>query len=317
MSFKDFKSLTIQRLKNRFNKTGFSQPRAFLTPFSPKDSSSEKGSALLMAIFFMTIAVILMTVGANLISTVSKQIQRQNTYVAVAENVARAGISDAQEWFVRQSRLVRIFANPNNVQPGAVPTYAVSPVNIGVTYTYADQAFEPRFSTTTYDTTNQNIGIVKDYPLDNPDPLKALYFGHYEVRKENNPATAGFTPNPLAVHDISGDRNSGEVNGDGIYWYLTSVGTVYKRYDKTMAVTNGINVWNVAYNVSPNSVVATSTMSQEIRKLSLNMPVTANCTQWGAVYCQNPTQVNLVNDNSRIAGGAAATIGAFVYDNAP
>jgi hypothetical protein len=308
-----FKNLFLNRQKNNFNKTLFSGHKSRKMSFLLGHGISERGSALMMAVFFMTVAVILMTVGASLISSVSRQVQKQNTYVAVAENVARAGISDALEWFVRQNRLVTSYIA--NYAPGAVPTFAVSPKS-GVTFTYVDQAFEPQFSYTSYDTTNPAIGIVKDYPLDNPDPNLALYFGHYEVRREYNPPTPGTPyPNPVAVHDITGDRNSSEVNGDGVYWYLTSVGTVYKRLDKTKSVQNGITVWNVSYNVGPNVVVATSTMSQELRKLTLNMPVTAGCNQWGAVYCENPTQVTFMNTQTLVSAGAGVTVNAFVYDN--
>lgn len=257
--------------------------------------------------------------GSKLIGQAYKQFAGQDAYVGMAEYVARAGINDALAWFIRQNRVVAANA-ANCCQPGQSVTFGVSPYSTGLTYTYPSQAFEPQFTNSIHDTDNASVGIVKDFPLDNPDPAKAKYFGHYEVWRKQS-ATAQPTTDPVAAYDLSGERlSTTQVNGNGIFWDITSVGTVYKRLSQAVTVVNGINEWVVAFNTPPNVIIAKTTETQEFRKLTGTMPLPVSLTNsiCGAVYCQSQTQVTLnAGDNALIRGKApiSITANAFVFDN--
>src|SRR5208282_305118 len=101
--------------------------------------------------------------------------------------------------------------------------------------------------------------------LDDPVTANAIYWGRYEVVRQG---ISGNTKN--AVQDITGERDTAHVNGDGYVWRIVSTGYVYKRLDKTISATTG--TWNKPYTQSPNVLVASSTFSTEFRKLSLLLP---------------------------------------------
>jgi Tfp pilus assembly protein PilX len=323
MSLREPKNLTIGWLKKLWNDSSFLRRHTVLSrPTFPQMIKNQKGSALVMAMFFLVIAVFLTTVGAMLIGQASKQVSRQNAYVAMAENVARAGISDAQGWFIRQNRVVAANAS-NCCVPGSGITFGTSPFT-ALPYTYADQAFEPQFNNTVYDTANASVGIVRDYPLDNTNAALATYFGHYEVWRKQS-ATAQPTTDSVAVKDVSGERLTNQVDGNGIVWSITCVGTVYKRLDKSTTVEFNQTLYAVPYNTPPNLIVASTTLTQEFRKLAgtMPLPLSVAATVCGAVYCESASQVYLKEQlggtasDAKINGSALSSgvsYNAFVYD---
>jgi Tfp pilus assembly protein PilX len=222
---------------------------------------NSRGSALVMAAIFMLVATVLITVGVQLVANASRGAKEKELYVGEAENVARAGIIAAEAWFTRQSGNGVVSAYQQAYAPGAVPSFAS-------TFTYVDEAFDPQGNTTNpqfADTIDQAIGLVSEYPLSDPVTANAVYWARYEVPQQGSGAMA-----TTAVHDITGERLSNYVNGDGMVWSIQSTGYVYKRNDKTV---DAYGNWIVPYNQAPNVVVAKAQFSTEFRKLGLNLPV--------------------------------------------
>lgn len=258
-----------------------------------------------MAAIFMVIASILITAGFRLVSDSARQAKQRNYYVAEAENVARAGIVDALGWFGRQSANGGVvFGNySNSYAPGATPT--VQPI-----YVSADDAFNPQGNTANTqmsDTIDAGIGIVKEYPLDDPVTAKAVFWARYEVWKQDAPKFTpvhGSTFNPYAAHDITGQRDTAHINGDGYVWTIACKGIVYRRMDKTV---DTYGFFTAPYNQAPNTVVATSIQSAELRKLSLLMPQpTPNISISGGLYVKNiRSQVTLSSVETTLSGAVS------------
>ncbi|MCX5781834.1 MAG: hypothetical protein NT145_03905 [Elusimicrobia bacterium] len=226
---------------------------------------ANSGSALVTVMIIMISVTILAVVGTQFIMTSFKDAKRQLNMSAQAENVARAGLADTIAWFKRQQ---------------------IQPVKMRGAMTYPDEAFNPKFSTDSAkcDTIDESVGLVKEYPLSENNILWA----RYEVRKQTAPPAA---IDPFAVHDVTGERlSSGEVNGDGYVWFIPSKGYIYRRKDP-----------NVAFNVSPNEIIGSAKVSTEIRRITLNLPVTcANIVNNGGTA---GSQTVRVNSRGRIVGG--------------
>ncbi len=256
-----------------------------------------------MAAIFMLVATVLITVGMRLISSNAKESRQREVFLAQAENVARAGLVDALGWFRRQG-ISRAFSQA--YPPGSSPiTYAA--LN-GVTLTYPDQAFWPVKNTSNAqlsDTIDATLGIVNEYPLDSQNPSDALFWARYEIQRQ-----AVASPlNTLAAHDISGNRNDSQMNGDGTIWYITCIGYIYRRTDLSISAgTLGAPYfyWIKDYKTPPNQVVAKVSISTEYRKLGLNLPTLNESTATGAVYCEKVPQVKLINNQTLLNGAVTA-----------
>ncbi|NLO91802.1 MAG: hypothetical protein GX410_07420 [Elusimicrobia bacterium] len=234
------------------------------------------GSALVIAVMLSLVVIFLLTVGGQLIQTSKSESRIQQKVLTEADNVARAGLTDAIAWFKRQTQ--------QPVRSGYPPIY----------YTYPDGAFYPRNNSDAYlsDTADENIGLVREYQL-STDGLK---WGRYEVIRQQD--TALYPVDVHAVHDITSQRIDGKNNGEGLVWYLESIGYVYRKRDSSKA-----------YNVAPNEIVARVRASTEIRRLALNLPAEA------ALLVRNggsgSTYNVKINDNGRVMGGTKT--GAWRY----
>ena len=256
-------------------------------------ASSQEGSALIMAVILSVAAATLITVGTRLIKDTLRQTQQQQLYVAQAEDMARAGLVDALGWFRRQPGIVQACVT---CQLGAVTTYG-NQNSYGVTCGQPDDAFSPTLNASVSDTTDPRIGIVEDIPLDSAINTASVHFGRYEVYFQPNPtATVGATIIPNAVHDTSGTRILGSMNGLGQSWQITASSYIYKRLDYTTGTYPGL--WNVPYNKAPNVILARARMSTELRKMSINSPY--NIT--AAVFTDKVSKVRLANNYSDIYG---------------
>ncbi len=293
--------------------------RATLPPFSHR--LNPHGSALVMAAIFMVIAITLITVGVQFIANAFNSIQASNTNVAEAEQVAEAGLAAAVQWFAVQTGNNGFISGLENsnmpITMGITPT--VNPY-----YFTVDQAFNPAYSSNpqaTY-TSDSTVGLMMEYPLDNAVSTSANYWGRYEVWQQGStaytpgagssvvsgvieatPATVTYNQNPYAVHDASGERYPGYVDGDGLVWVIYSKGYVYKRMDKTLnATAPAWNAgWNTPYNQAPNIIEATAIYKTEIRKFSVNLPV-ASSGVTAALYVGVPSsQVTLEADQTELS----------------
>lgn len=242
----------------------------------------EKGVVIVYALFLLVIMSLLIPTMSQLIKTSYKQTSKQLSSLGQAENVARAGLIDAMSWFRRQ-----------DVQP-------VRSKSDPITYHYTDAAFDPKFSTDTAksDTMDPFIGIVQEYQLSDSGNTWA----RYEVRKQSS--TVSFPYDPHAVHDITSQRLKDYEDGDGLIWYIESIGYVYWRRNPGQA-----------YNVAPNEVIDKARVATEIRRLALVLPANAAfITNDGGVV---GSEKIVVNNNGRILGGATGAGVAQVSGSAP
>lgn len=191
----------------------------------------------MVVIFLAMLAAIPVTMQFLMVSNQSTAMQAHQ--VTQAQNVARAGLTEAVSWFRRQTtQPVRSFSDP-------------------IKYPYPDAAFYPRVSTNaaTSDTQDETIGLVKEFQLSEVNSLWA----RYEVKRQK---TAG-NPDPSAVHDVTAKRIETAQAGEGLAWYLESAGYVYQKKS------------GAAYNVLPNVVVGKARVATEIRRLALTLPINA------------------------------------------
>jgi len=239
--------------------------------------SDRSGSAMIIALMLSLIVIMLMGVGGKMIATSHQESKVQQRVLSEADNVARAGLVDAMAWFKRQ---------------------ATQPVRSGLNMSlaaYPDAAFYPRYSTdaSKRDTIDESLGLVKEYELSS-DGKK---WARYEVlRQTENPSTG--TYNDRAVHDITSQRIDGKQDGEGYVWYIESAGYVYQRNDA-----------NVAYNVSPNKIIAKVRASTEIRRLTLSLPANA-AFMTKTITGTSTAKTVAVFKNGRIVGGANIGVAA-------
>ena len=294
-----FMKPNLNRPEINEGEAGSDQPKSLTDLQRPfRAIASSRGSALVIAIVLMLVASMLIVVGSRLLVTMNKQTQQQTLVVAEAENAARAGLVDAINWFRRKNGLVSYY----------VPPYP--PYNPSTFLSYIDDAFAPTQNASTQDTMDATIGIVQQYPI--TGGVQRLVntnniWARYEVRKAPNPSDpAPPAPTPTidlnkTVHDITGERITSEVNGEGLVWTLYSTGYIYINNDSTKP-----------YNVAPNKVLATSQMSTEIRKLALNIPAwaAAIAPSMCSIHINGNGVVNALSGGSTYYAAAAAVTSA-------
>jgi hypothetical protein len=238
-----------------------------------------RGSALVIALILALVVVILATAGTQLMVTTFKDVKQQAHLGAEVDNFARAGLADAISWFRRQQT--------QPVCSGYPPTR----------YAWVDGAFDPKTSTNTAqsDTIDSSIGIVREYQLSDDGHL----WGRYEVKRQTSTTVSPYDQN--AVHDITGERLfTGFNDGQGYVWYISSKGYIYQRIKPS-----------VAFNVAPNRVVATSRVSTEIRRISLQLP--AECAYIVNDDGTKAARTITLGNNGRINGGGHYGVGFYSY----
>ena len=294
----------LTRLRQGLSRFFGTQPPDLKSSFNNfSNIRSNKGSALVMAIIFMIVATTLITVGMKMVSTSASDSKQQQLYVGEAENVARAGLTDALGYFIRQKNVVSAYTN--NPSPGTAGVF-------GAGISYIDQPFNPVnniVNAQKSDTMDANIGIVNEYSVDSADvstDANVVFFGRYEVKKV--PAVVGSitpvaTPDLSTARDITGNRMGKYVNGDGFIWSVSSTGYVYKRLDKTYSAGP---TWAIPFNQAPNKIVATAKMTTEFRKLTLTLPPGSGTTWYAAVYCLNANKITLPANDQGILNGAVS-----------
>lgn len=284
-------------------------PRQKLYYFYMPNTKSPKGSFIALAAVFMVIVAVLIPVAMTLVSDIRRNTLQAQEYVAGAQNAAKAGLEDTLGYFVRQNKLLTAY--PNQIME-ATPTVFATGVS------FVDQPFNPIYNTSnaaysdTFQGTTVNLaggithafyGLCNEYPLDaatntlapsaGATEVSSVYFARYEVREQTNPVvTPAPTPDPLAVHDISGQRETNYMNGDGLTWAINSTGYIYQRKDYTV---DSYGEYRVPYNVSPNKVLATAKAYSEFRKLSCTLPnqPAGGAISYAGVYASVAADVNL------------------------
>ncbi|MGA2090521.1 MAG: hypothetical protein ABSH12_03545 [Endomicrobiales bacterium] len=231
--------------------------------------NNTRGTALVIALILSLVLTIIVAVGTQLMVTSFNNVKNQQHLSSEVDNVSRSGLVDAMAWFKRQP---------------------VQPVASGVPCTkfaWADGAFNPLYSTNTAtsDTIAQNIGLVKQMQLSED----GLIWGRYEVWRQTNTTVAAYNPN--AVHDVSGEKLfAGQQDGNGYVWDISSRGYIYTNRNPALP-----------YNQAPNQVIATSLVSTELLRISLNTQVPCAFIVSNGGTTSNPTVI--INQNGRIEGG--------------
>ncbi|HVZ80145.1 MAG TPA: hypothetical protein VHE12_05000 [bacterium] len=278
---------------------------------------------MIIASLFMIVAIVLITTGVKLVSNSAKEARQMDVQVGEAANVAQAGLVDALGWFRRKNALVEAYTS--NFYTNQSPSFASG-------YSYVDQPFQPVYNATNpqnSDTMDAYVGLVNEFPLDaKGTSLTAVIMGRYEVPRQADPfhpnatqtatpyttATRTSTPNPNAVHDITGQRITKLLNGDGLVWLAQSTGYVYKRMDHRMDSSGN---WIVPYNQSPNKVLATARMATEFRKMTFNLPTDSSGNAvTAAVYAEAMTNINIPTDQALLFGSNTNSFAAASMDAA-
>jgi hypothetical protein len=109
-------------------------------------------------------------------------------------------------------------------------------------------------------------------------------WGHYELTTGSSTAGTG-------VADLTQNRR-GSAAGNGAIWQLESTGTIYVQNDSS-----------VAYNVTPNLILATKTVRGEIQKIALNSPTAAISIQAG----NSCTVGQAASAKARVVGTSSGT----------
>ena len=160
------------------------------------------GSALIMALFVTIFTLGIVITGSTLLKENQTRVETQFLLHGQAVNFARSGLTEALNWFRRQTtQPVAVFAPIDD--PGAIP-----PV---------------------LDTEDEEIGLVREFKI------TGNIWGRYEVWKEWNT-----DPDPIRlawrqkmqVRDISALR---DVSGTGAAWGLKCIGYIYRQFDNTVA----------------------------------------------------------------------------------
>jgi hypothetical protein len=142
--------------------------------------------------------------------------------------------------------------------------------------TNPDSAFRP--TEAAGDTIDQTIGLVKQYPISSGSVLWA----RYEV-KYGSVTPKGF----IGVHDITDLRTQNHGVGEGYVWSVQSNGYIFRQLDALLP-----------FNRAPNTVMATSRVVAEVRRLTLTLPTDA------ALTVNNRSTVSLANSSQLIGGSA-------------
>ena len=255
---------------------------------------NDKGSILILIVLLVALLAFI-PVGTTLLETSRKQVKLQANSFAQASNVARAGLTDAEAWFRMQS-----------IQP-------VGSIKAGLPY--PDAAFYPRgTSANPTDTDDETIGLVRTFPLGETNSL----YARYEVQRQtvNNVVSTSST-NDHAVHDITASRTPPPARaGDGLIWYIESVGYVYQRKNPS-----------ISFNLPPNIIVGRARVSTELRRMGLvdftaaaavvargNVAVGANCRIMGGNNAYGVVSNSGAGNPANVTGGwgIAATTGTAI-----
>lgn len=215
---------------------------------------------LAVPIVLMLSVVLISLVGATALISLNsgKQVKRQFTREAQANNIARAGIQDAIGWFKNQSAQPVRHDSFDSAQQAC--TGARIDENINLAFHPIENTVNPELS----DTLDESVGIVKDIKIQEPN-----IWGRYIVKRYDcsQPSTSEW--NKSSVRDITFERakNDGVTQkGQGVVWYIESEGVVYQKVDPAKAP-----------DEAPNRILQKSSAATEINRLSLNVykaPVT-------------------------------------------
>jgi Tfp pilus assembly protein PilX len=160
-----------------------------------KRKKSERGAALVMAIFAATLMLLLLMTMLVITQTSGLALKRQLSSEGQALNAASAGLTEGLSWFVRQQQ--QPVTNFNPVVDGAVCNH------------------NPPHNPLAFDSEDAALGIVRAFEVNSVGRV----WGRYEVRRS-------------AVIDVSTRRGKPQA---GTIWQLESQGMIYVRNNAAVA----------------------------------------------------------------------------------
>jgi hypothetical protein len=242
-----------------------------------KKLSSEKGTALMMALYAMFIVSIFIGIGFSLLYNSMNIMKRQLHYRGQAENVAKSGLVEAHSWLRRQTTQPVKTSDPSDPSSD---DYGFNPV-----VDTSDPANEIN------DSEDPTIGIVRHFQIGQ----RSLNFGRYEVRRysERKPysSVSAYIWRDKNVEsyckDISAER--GQSANSGTIWHMESVAYVYVQYDSSKE-----------FYEPPNKIIHSVVLATEFQRLGLNL-------EPGAIHAYDDAGVHLANQ-AHVDGGDEAGI---------
>lgn len=249
---------------------------------------TQKGIALMLTLMISVFILILITLSSTVLSSSEKSNVKRFTKQGQADNIARAGLQEAVNWFKTQA-----------VQP--VRQGGVSPA-----YACEDEAFFPRYHDDPLEreTIDESYGLVKDVQIDRS------IWGRYRVKRQH----CSDDYDPHAVHDFTKKRgkNEGDAtsSGEGVVWYIESEGVVYRRTDFSKDA-NGVFTTGPTDADGVNPILDRSRAAVEINRMAILVDRAAVTT------LSNAGNSSSFNGRCQIIGDSNAQSGINYYGASP
>ncbi|MDQ6801174.1 MAG: hypothetical protein M3041_10090 [Acidobacteriota bacterium] len=239
----------------------------------------EKGYVLISVIIAVSLVLLTLLVASTYTQLGSRLLMLQLNYQGQALNTAQAGLVEAADWFRRQA-----------VQPVTV----FSPVHNLTLNPPINDTDVPTSCVAPACTQTNPVSIQRDFLISAPGNV----WGHYEV-------VVGNTATGRGVLDLTQARR-GAAAAAGAIWQLESTGVIYVRNDTT---------GGVAYNQSPNQVLATKTVRSEIQKIAMRLPDTAAMSINSAASAS--VNIGAGGNQCRVIGGTSGRGVASTNNSSP
>ena len=227
--------------------------------------SDKKGTALMMALYAMFIVSVMIGIGFSLLGSSMDIMKRQLQYRGQAENIAKAGLVEAQSWLRRQTTQPVKTSDPSNP-------------------TSDDYGFDPIVDTSDpankiNDSDEPSIGIVRTFQIGE----KNITYGHYELRRYSSrkpyASTSAYTWRDKNTEsyckDISEER--GKAANSGTVWRMESRGYIYVQNDP-----------NKPFYEAPNKLLQSVVLTTEFQRLGMNLPP-------GAIHLNDDMNLSVAN----------------------
>ncbi len=250
----------------------------------------QQGISLMLTIMMSVFLLIIITVSSSYLSASERSNVKRFTKQGQADNIARAGLQEAVNWFKTQ-----------DIQP--VRQGGVTPA-----YDCPDQAFHPKYNSDPLEreTIDESYGLVKDIQIDRN------IWGRYRIKRQIdcNPAAQ----DPHAVHDFTVKRGKNEdiagLSGEGVVWYIESEGIVYRRTNFTRDA-DGIFTTGPTGPDGENPTLERSRAAVEINRMAILVDRAA------ATTLSSSNNASRFNANCQVLGDSGALSGINYYGGSP
>lgn len=249
----------------------------------------QQGISLMLTIMMSVFLLIVIMVSSSYLSASERSNVKRFTKQGQADNIARAGLQEAVNWFKTQ-----------DIQPvrqgGVTPAYACE-----------DQAFHPKYSSDPLEreTIDESYGLVKDIQIDRST------WGRYRIKRQTDCSPAA--QDPHAVHDFTVERGKNEDasagTGEGVVWYIESEGIIYRRTNYTK---NADGIFATGPTESgENPILERSRAAIEINRMAILVDRAAVTT------LSSSNGSSRFNSRCQILGDSSALSGINYYGGSP